>query len=186
MIFQAFLVLQYWLRLENSAWRILLGSKGHWKFERFIDYQKRIRRPKFRKKFKLKSISKSPVFILSLARAGEIAHNLYASFSPASVQGRETGSSVPLCRTQTLSLFMLSKESKLPLPVWLATALPFASIPAFLRRRSWTWQWKYTDETQNYSWQRINENKKSDTQIHRGRKSSIHCTKWSLSRNTGF
>ena len=41
----------------------------------------------------------------------------HASFSPASFRGRETGSSVPLCRTQTLSLFMLSEESTRPLPV---------------------------------------------------------------------
>ena len=30
-------------------------------------------------------------------------------FSPAFIRGRETGSSVPLCRTQAFSLFMLSE-----------------------------------------------------------------------------
>ena len=65
----------------------------------------------------LKSIQVLQVYILNAHVKREKFRHFHTSFSPASFQGEETGSSVPLCRTQTLSLFMLSGESKRPLPV---------------------------------------------------------------------
>ena len=49
-------------------------------------------------------------------KRGKDTNILHILFSPASVRGRETGSSDPLCRTQAFSLFMLSEESTRPLP----------------------------------------------------------------------
>ena len=64
---------------------------------------------KFRKKIQLsvEFISHFPdIYTFSFAKAGENMHAFHALFSPASLQGRETGGSVRLCRTQTLSPFM--------------------------------------------------------------------------------
>ena len=65
--------------------------------------------------------------------SGENLQYIHTSFSPASLRGEETGSSVPFCRSQGLSLFMLPKATTRPLPVWDASPLPCASNSRLFR-----------------------------------------------------
>ena len=67
----------------------------------------------FRKgnKIQLKTASSSHcIYTFHPGNRGKDTNILHILFSPASIRGRETGSSVPLCRTQAFSLFMLSQE----------------------------------------------------------------------------
>ena len=62
-------------------------------------------------KIQLKVASSSHcIYTFHPGNRGKDTNILHILFSPASVRCRETGSSVPLCRTQAFSLFMLSEE----------------------------------------------------------------------------
>ena len=65
---------------------------------------------------------------VTLRKSGKNIHNFDALFGSASLKSKEGGSSVPLlCRTQTLSLFMLSEKEKRPPPVSVASPHAFSS-----------------------------------------------------------
>ena len=104
------------------------------KNSKFIDFKGEKKQSCFQKRltnFQLKLSEFYRYICIYFPQASERENppRIHASFSPASFRGEETGSSVPLCRTQTLSLFMLPGESTRPLPVLVATPLPFASNP---------------------------------------------------------
>ena len=84
----------------------------------------------FRKgnKIQLKMASSSHcIYTFHPGNRGKHTNILHILFKPASVRGRKTGSSVPLCRTQAFSCSCFPKKSTRPLPAWVATPLPFAS-----------------------------------------------------------
>ena len=109
---------------------------------------------KFRKKIQLSVdfISHFPdIYTFSFAKAGENMHAFHALFSPASLQGRETGGSVRLCRTQTHSPFMLPEENTRPLPVCVATPLPFASNFRLFKTPKLNFAVKARSDSSNFS-----------------------------------